>query len=241
MEGIERFERKCLLSLAAYYRLKAALAVHLEPDYYTRRQPGDRYLVRSIYYDTRDLRAYHEKDDGSYGRIKLRLRAYSETLNSDSGVSVELKTKSGNVMTKYSARVSYDEYLYFERSGHWPDLSDPVVMEFQRLVRARSLEPVVLVQYRREGYRSRNRLPLRVTVDHGVVSSRARTLFPARCILRPHRPRHVILEIKTAVREPRWLTDLVVQHSLKPVSNSKYVQGIEVIRPNMVTAREAAP
>ncbi|TVQ35759.1 MAG: polyphosphate polymerase domain-containing protein [Spirochaetaceae bacterium] len=241
MQGIQRFERKCLLSLTAYYRLKAALAINFEPDPYTRQEPSGRYLVRSIYYDTRDLRSYREKEDGSFGRIKLRLRTYSQRPDRNGLVSVELKTRNGNVMTKYTARVSFPEYRQFERCGHWPDLSDPVVMEFERLVRVRALEPVVLVQYRREGYRSRDRLPLRVTVDHEVVSSRAATLFPGRCILRPHRPRSVILEIKTAAREPRWLTDLVRQYSLTPVSNSKYVQGIEVVRPHMVTPRMAAP
>ncbi|TVR30868.1 MAG: polyphosphate polymerase domain-containing protein [Spirochaetaceae bacterium] len=241
MQGVQRFERKCLLSLAGYYRLKAALSVTLEADNYSRLQSGGRYLVRSIYYDTRDLRSYYEKEDGNFGRIKLRLRAYTDVPAARDPVSVELKTKSGNVMTKYSTHVSYSDYLHFERSGHWPDTSDPVVMEFERLRHVRALEPVVLVQYRREGYRSRDRLPLRVTLDHGVLSARARSLFPAGTILTPHRPRHVILEIKTAAREPRWLTDLVLQHALKPVSNSKYVQGIEVIRPSMVTPRVAAP
>ncbi|TVR52454.1 MAG: polyphosphate polymerase domain-containing protein [Spirochaetaceae bacterium] len=239
MDGLTRFERKCLLTLPAYYRLKAALRVHLEPDRYTVPAPDRRYLVRSIYYDSRDYRAYFEKESGNYGRIKLRIRAYSDSPESAGPISVEIKTRTGDVMTKYTTRVSYDEYAAFERTRHWPDRSDPVVMEFERLVHVRALVPVVLVQYRREGFISRERLPLRVTLDHGVVSARAASLFPERSILKPHRPNHVILETKTSDGEPRWLTELVMEHSLRVMANSKYVQGIEVIRPDMVTPREA--
>ncbi len=241
MSGLQRFERKYLISLAEYHRLRARLPLHFEPDAYTRKQARGRYLVRSIYYDTHDYRAYYEKEDGNFGRIKLRLRAYADHPESNDIVSVELKTRYGNVMTKHTTRVPHDHYVCFQSTGHWPVDGDPVTVEFARLVRVRSLIPVVLVQYHREGYQARSCRSVRLTLDHGVVSTRARSLFPQQVILRPHRPRSVILEIKTSDGEPRWLTDLVRAHQLKIMSNSKYVQGIEVIRPNMVTPREAAP
>lgn len=241
MPGIERFERKYLLTLGEYYRVRTRLGLHFEHDAYTRKEPSGRYLVRSIYYDTRDYRAYYEKEDGNFGRIKLRLRAYADVPGPDGIVSVELKTRNGNVMTKHTTRVPYGHYAEYEKTGHWPVDGDPVTAEFARLVRVRSLVPVVLVQYTREGYQARACRSVRLTIDHGVVSTRARSLFPDRAILRPHRPRHVILEIKTSGIEPRWLTKFVRANELKIMSNSKYVQGIEVIRPNMVTPREAAP
>lgn len=241
MSALARLERKYLLGLTEYHRLRTALPLYLEQDRFTKREGSGRYLVRSIYYDTRDYRAYYEKEDGAFGRIKLRIRSYTDAPDRDSLISVEIKTKSGNAMVKYSSHVCFADYEVFARSGHWPDTNDPVVQEFARLVRVRSLVPVVLVQYRREGYRSRDRLPVRVTVDHGVVSARASSLFPDHAILTPHRPKHVIFEVKTSVEEPAWLTQLVQTHELKATANSKYVQGIEVIRPNMVTPREIAP
>ncbi len=241
MSAIARLERKYLLGLTEYHRLRAALPLQLEADRFTRREPAGTYLVRSIYYDTRDYRAWYEKEDGDFGRIKLRIRSYTDTPDRDTPISVEIKTKSGNAMVKYSSHVAFEDYLAFARSGHWPDIREPVVQEFARLVRVRSLVPVVLVQYRREGYRSRDRLPVRVTVDHGVVSTRASNLFPDHAILTPHRPKYVIFEVKSSSGEPAWLTRLVREHGLKATANSKYVQGIEVIRPNMVTPREVAP
>jgi len=236
-----RFERKYLLGLHEYHRLRTALPLHVEKDRFTKAQGSGRYLVRSIYYDTRDYRAYYEKEDGAFGRIKLRIRSYTDTPEPDSVISVELKTKSGNSMVKYSTHVTFEDYRAYLKESLWPGKADPVLEEFERLRRSRSLLPVVLVQYHREGYRSRDRLPVRVTVDHEVVSTRARSLFPDHAILRPHRPKHVIFEVKTSVEEPEWLTDLVREHELKATSNSKYVQGIEVIRPNMVTPRMVAP
>jgi SPX domain protein involved in polyphosphate accumulation len=45
----------------------------------------------------------------------------------------------------------------------------------------------------------------------------------------------IILEIKHSQEQPDWLRRLVEQHSLKIIANSKYAQGIEVARPDLVT------
>ncbi|MFO8063692.1 MAG: polyphosphate polymerase domain-containing protein [Spirochaetia bacterium] len=238
MRSTSRFERKYRLSIAEYQRVRNAVRAFMKPDYYTAQSSG-RYLVHSLYYDTRDYRAYHERNDGDYGRIKLRIRVYTDTADEEPPVLVELKTKKGAVMEKHSSFASYARYLHFLTHGRWDSPDDPVLVEFERLVRSRSLQPVLLVQYRREGYRSRDGLhSTRLTLDHNVHSSHARELFPGDLVLKPHRPRNIILEIKTARREePEWLRSIVRGHSLKAVSNSKYVQGIEIVRPYMVTEK----
>ncbi len=197
--------------------------------------------MRSIYYDTRDYRAWYEKEDGNFGRIKLRIRAYTDHKQECDRVSVELKTRQGNSMKKFSSFVDFSEYEHFVKTGSWLNYQDQTVCEFERLRRVRQLVPVCLVQYRREGFTSLDRSPVRITMDHNVVSTRAATLFPDSPILKPHRPKRVILEIKTRGKEPPWLSGLVKQQLLKLSANSKYWQGIEIIRPNMVTPRQVAP
>lgn len=240
MNGVSRFERKYLLSLDEYYRLRNGIVPFAAKDYYTHRAGGS-YLVRSIYYDTRDYRAWYEKEDGDFGRIKLRIRAYTDRWDECRTISVEIKTKQANAMVKYSTHVEREEYEEFVGTGRWPSLEDETVNEFERLRHVRQLVPVCLVQYKREGYRARDGSAVRLTMDHGVESTRAEWLFPDSPILKPHRPKRSIFEVKTRETEPEWLLGVVRQHRLKMMANSKYWQGIEVVRPNMVTPRQAAP
>ncbi|MFP3960363.1 MAG: polyphosphate polymerase domain-containing protein [Spirochaetaceae bacterium] len=236
MRSTSRFERKYRLSVADYFRVRNTVRAFMQPDHYTR-QGGGQYLVHSLYYDTHDYRAFQERNDGDYGRIKLRIRVYTDSPCKESAVRAELKTKKGSLMEKHSSFASFRQYVHFCKHGSWDSPDDPVLVEFERLVRARNLEPTLLVQYRREGYRARDGLhSVRLTLDHNVHSTRARELFPRDHVLKPHRPRHIVLEIKTARREePEWLRGIIRRHSLKAEPNSKYVQGIEIIRPHMVT------
>jgi len=144
-------------------------------------------------------------------------------------------------MIKYSTHVDAAEYGHFVRTGSWPGYENDIVNEFERLRRVQHLVPVCLVQYRREGFAARDGSAVRLTIDHDVESTRASWLFPEKPVLKPHRPRRTIFEIKTRAGEPEWLQEIVRKHKLKLTSNSKYWQGIEIIRPNMVTPREAAP
>lgn len=240
MNGISRFERKYLLSLDQYYRLRNRIVPFAERDYYSR-AAGGAYLVRSIYYDTRDYRAWYEKEDGDFGRIKLRIRTYTDRPERCDTVSIEIKTRRGSAMVKYAARIDAGEYQEFVKTGRWPSLRDKTLNEFERLRRVRQLVPVCLVQYRREGFAARDGSPVRLTIDHDVESTRASRLFPESLVLKPHRPKRPIFEVKTRAGEPEWLRAVIREHTLKMTANSKYWQGIEIIRPNMVTPREAAP
>lgn len=125
-----RFEYKYILSTQQYYALKNALKPFLEQDPFTKIANDNRYFVSSIYYDTFDLKAFHERNDGQFGRIKLRIRTYSETAAEDSFISVELKTKKGNAMIKYSTLIPLKYYFYLIDNNCWPVDNDDVLNEF---------------------------------------------------------------------------------------------------------------
>ncbi|OPL12597.1 MAG: hypothetical protein AVO34_07105 [Firmicutes bacterium ML8_F2] len=230
-----RFEYKYQLSTLQYYRLKNAFRPHLEPDNYTRSASEKRYLVRSLYFDNASFEAYYEKIEGNFGRIKCRLRTYNETISDQTVLKVELKNRWGESIEKYSTVISAAEYGHFMKTGHWPAVNDPVLEEFERVYHLRSLKPVVLVQYYREGYRPRNREDLRITFDHDVKSCLANSLFPPSTFFKRHLFHTVILEIKCRRNQPLWLSRLARLHGLKYVANSKYTQGIEAVRPDLLS------
>jgi hypothetical protein len=119
-------------------------------------------------------------------------------------------------------------------SNHWPALEDPLLIEFERYVRLKTLVPLVLVEYRREGFSARAQQGLRITFDHQVQSARAASLFPPAPIFRAHQRGMVILEIKCNKSQPHWLRQMVQTQGLRIVANSKFTQGIEVSRPETV-------
>lgn len=223
-----RFEYKYVLSSAQCNAVRNALIGYMVPDRYSRLAPGGRYLVRSIYFDNDRYDSYFEKIEGNFGRIKYRIRAYSECEAHSPQVRVELKARWGHSIEKYSTFTAVEDYRTFMQQRHWPDRDDVVLVEFERLLHLKHLRPRVLVQYRREGFEPRARGDLRVTLDHGVQSAASSSLFPRVARFRHHRRHSVILEIKCRQARPAWLTELVLRHGLRYVANSKYTQGVEV-------------
>jgi hypothetical protein len=230
-----RFELKYRLSPQQYHQVHSALVPYMEPDPYTRGAPSGLYLVRSLYYDTYDYKAYHEKMGGDYGRTKLRIRAYTNDPGENQPVRVELKTRRGSAMEKFSIFVPGADGRTFLETRHWPRHDSPVLTEFERLLHLWALRPKLLVEYQREGLQSRQREDLRITFDHHVHSTASSSLFPQHPFFRKHHPHTIILEIKCRNEQPQWLTKLIKTHRLKFVANSKYTQGIEISRPDAVT------
>jgi SPX domain protein involved in polyphosphate accumulation len=139
-------------------------------------------------------------------------------------------------MEKYGCFITTSQYQEFMNKRHWPLKNNPVLDEVEQNFHSKHLQSKVLVEYLREGFQSRCRDDIRITFDHKVRSAFSKSLFPQNKIFfRSHHPQTIILEIKQYEKQPDWLRNIVQRHSLKIVANSKYVQGIEVACPEVVT------
>lgn len=232
--GDWRFEYKYQLSLAQYYQVKAAIRPYMRLDTYTRRAPNDRYLVRSLYFDTYDFRAFQEKINGDCDRTKLRVRTYSLAPQAIPGVRVEMKSRRGIAVEKHSVFVPPDVLDHFMQAGNWQGSDDPVLIDFERFVRLKHLAPQVLVEYQREGYHAIAQDNLRITFDHQVQSAAARSLFPDRLSFHQHNRGMVILEIKCNKSQPYWLRQIAFEQGLRIAANSKFAQAVQLSRPEVV-------
>lgn len=230
VHGAWRFELKYRINYFDYYQIRSALVPYMKKDYFTLKGQGQKYLVRSLYYDTYDYKSYDEKMSGDCDRIKFRLRTYSDTYSDEGKVRAELKVRRGNAMEKFTAFVNGCDYKSFMKNGLW-NVDNPVLDEYSRYVHLRELKPQILIQYLREGYEERARGGLRITFDHNVRSIQSDTLFPENnAFLRHHMPHTVVLEIKCRNERPQWLRNLVRDHGLKIIANSKFTQGIQASR-----------
>ena len=230
-----RFELKYSISRYQYLQVRNAILPFMSSDPFTRATPKNQYLVRSLYFDTPNYQAYYEKVNGDLNRVKFRIRTYSETIENAPTIRVELKVRKGLMMEKYSRFVELPEYQEFMNNWHWSLANNPVLDEFERNLHLKHLRPKVLVEYFREGFQSRNRDDIRITFDHKVRSVFSKSLFPKKGFFRPHHPHSIILEIKYYKKQPFWLGNIVRQHGLKIIANSKYAQGIEFASPDLVT------
>ena len=223
-----RFETKYRIRMVDYFAFKNALGPHFKPDPYTKIAPNRRYLVRSLYFDTRDYRMYTEKMDGDCNRIKFRIRTYGTDPHKDPDIRFEMKIRKGNLMQKFGSFVTHQQYRNFLNHGYLPSSEDVVLIEFGRFVKRLNLAPKMLVQYEREGFQSRALEGIRLTFDHRIISAYSKQLFPENIFWQRHHHTQVVLEIKHQNNMPDWLNKLIHAYHLKVVPNSKYTNSIEI-------------
>ena len=224
-----RFEWKYCVPRELAGELSAALEPRVGPDAYCT-GPDCIYRVRSLYYDTRDLRFYHEGKDGLKIRRKVRVRSYGTPQ-----YFLEIKRKLDEVTVKERVPVPGSR-LVEALNGVDPAvvLADRSPGDLRTLERFRSilitlgLVPTLLVTYVRRAMVGRNDPHLRITLDRDL---RGRTRPGPNALddegkLFAFEPRHV-LELKFNRRPPRWLMDIVARFHLKRVPYSKYCEGID--------------
>jgi len=230
-----RFEYKYRLPFSLYTKVKAFITPYMRMDDYTLDTPQKRYLVRSLYLDSDQFTNYIEKVHGDSDRVKLRIRTYTNSPMKSSPLRAEFKARRGIAVEKHSTWITLADYKTFSSSRHWLEHDDPILIEFERYVHMKNLRPKIIVEYHREGYRSRSKDNLRITFDHQVHSAHSAQLYPPHPFFHEHYPGKIVLEIKCNDMQPPWLRRLVQEYGLRPCTNSKYVQGINIARKDIVT------
>lgn len=229
-----RFERKYRCTYAQYYAIKNALFPYLQKDNYTRRASKNKYLVRSLYYDTAHYQIYFEKCGGNSDRLKYRIRTYSDNKSAGPDIRVEMKVREANLTKKYGAYTTIEDCDNFLNHRHWQNLNDPVLEEFERLVHLMNLEPKTLVEYHREGYQTRDGSGTRITFDHRIRSASSSELFPEKVFWQVHHHQMVVFEVKHTHTLQKWFHQAVKSHGLTLVPNSKFAFGIQASQPDLI-------
>lgn len=199
--------------------------------------PG--YTVRSMYFDTPDLRDYHQKESGDLQRRKLRIRGYGEPTSERSGdtppLFLEVKLKHEQAVWKTRARMTSSEA--------WALLQGDLDMEalpaaqrdaaryFLYRLRRERRRPTLLVTYDREPLVGRFDPSLRVTFDRHLRCQSYPAPTPDFASLyveeglRPVLPGHFILEVKFDRLYPSWLRPILGTMGLGRQALSKYAMG----------------
>ena len=186
------------------------------------------YTVRSIYFDSIDLKHYQEKVSGLKHRKKIRLRGYDYTPNSTVFFEVKRKFEDPGLKNRFST--NYFEALeMINKRTISTDNEDLNKFFFQ--VMSYNLRPIVNVIYDREPYTEiqPTQNNLRITFDknlRSVTYPKIDELF-LDDNLKQAMSDYFILEVKFDNFLPNWVRNMSESLSLKRESASKYVISID--------------
>ncbi len=222
MKQVLRFERKFLLPLEEYHRLRGRLDALLSKDSHTGR---DGYAIRSLYFDTLWDGDYFEKQDGVQLRRKLRLRIYDPA---SEFAFLEMKQKEGEYQLKRSLRLSRAAAQSLARGAYSPllELRDDFADECYALLSMRGYRPKAVIEYRREAYTAPEN-DTRITFDREIRATESHMdLFDPILPLYPVMDQgQVVLEVKYNGFLLEYLRELVGACERAQTSASKYCMG----------------
>jgi len=229
---LDRLEVKYLVDRTRRTALERDVMALMRLDAHSRREGG--YWVRSLYLDTPDYLAYHEKLAGAALRHKLRLRVYgADPARETPFVRLEIKSRVYNFIHKTTADVPLDDYPDIERALRCRTLPparlmrDPGVRAFFRLQRQLNMEPKVIVQYRRQAFERPEFQRVRVSFDDEVFASRYLDLLgPLQGGRRVLPYGHAVFEMKADGVMTRALHMLIGKYDLAHEAVSKYCYAV---------------
>lgn len=227
-----RYEYKFLVNEADLYSLRRKLEPFVYLDQYSDKSDHKEYTVRSIYFDTSNLKYYHDKIEGLRKRKKVRIRGYNE-LESGSISFLEVKRKYGNLSKKNRSPIQYKdledliknrdiESYVIDPSGNPALLAD--AENFLHHIYKRSLKPIVLIVYDREAFYSKFDSTLRLTFDKNLryrMSPSLDSLYFNEG-LKQSLINKFIFEVKFNTGFPSWLQSIIRELRLSRQALSKY-------------------
>lgn len=169
-------------------------------------------IYRSLYFDTSDLRCFHDHRRGRRIRHKVRIRHYPDRELS----FLEVKTKQNDAFTgKQRLELPYGQESLFERERSF--LCEVVGCDLAWVPSARvDYRRLSLIAFAAEE---------RVTIDHALEI--AMPNGPSRAL-----GAFTVVEIKQAKRFASPMVQRLVEHGFRERSLSKYVAAIATLHPN---------
>ncbi len=230
-----RYENRYMVDAETRVELENVLKFYMNLDPNVREERHNRYFVRSLYFDDDLYTNSYEGSDRHAARRKYRIRTYTDSINEESPVFLEVKGRSKE--RAYKRRVELPrtiiralEYGGCTFRGEFVKLAhiDPLFSSFNFDVQRMNLRPRLLVDYERRPYISDYLSDFRITFDSALELIVTDRLFDSTAdCQRLFMPGYSVMEIKFKVKMPAWFARLIGSFDLKPVADSKYYKGME--------------
>lgn len=224
IETFNRHEKKYRISAKQFDALNAVLRDHMEADWFN--TENFTYPICGLYYDTIDDYLIRTSLTHPTYKEKLRLRSYG-TPTTGSTIYVEIKKKFRGLTNKRRTGLKLDEAYEFLASGNLPILqpymNPQVLREVRYLLSQRELRPAVYLYYERRAMFEAGNSNLRISFDRNILSRNYDLRLEAGVYGDRLIPENEwLMEIKTSLAMPLWLTHLLTENEVYPQSFSKY-------------------
>jgi len=190
------------------------------------------YLIRDLYYDTDNWDIICKSIEKPSYKEKLRLRLYGE-YNSESQGFLEIKRKYDDIVYKRRIAFPIDE-LKNRRVMEIVSADDSQISrEIRYFLRINPVTEKIHITYKRTAYEGNKNSGLRITFDRDIAFH----LCPLNndffneynpdsgYRIENHKildPNQMLMEIKTEDAIPLWLTSILSENNIFPVSFSKF-------------------
>ena len=229
-QKFSRFEMKYIIRKSISESIQKEIRNFMAYDGYANKKLKKNYFVRSLYFENNNYSNFNEKVDGVKLRHKYRIRTYSNKLDKNTPIFLELKGRE-NLRT-YKTRFFIEQNdlnLFFEKKNYFKlkkTYSDNYLIEqFIFDCYRKNLSPKILVDYNRTPYINKSGLYFRLTFDNNIISLSNSSLYSTglnsgwrECLAG-----FTILEVKFESSIPAWFQRIVQSYQLQIRSISKFV------------------
>lgn len=212
----KRYEIKYLITIEQKEILKHLIKEYMIPDKFFES------TINNIYFDTPDNLLIRRSCEKPFYKEKLRIRKY-DTAKSEDTVFIELKKKFDGVV--YKRRIEMDEQTAMNYLSQKINLekASQISKEIDYfLYLYKSIQPSIYLSYNREAFLSKSDENFRMTFDKNIIFRDYDLSFKDGIYGDPILPKEIaLLEIKTSLGIPNWLTKFLSSNKIYKTSFSK--------------------
>lgn len=217
IDTFQRIEKKYLLNQDQYEAFLERIQPYMQLDEY------GLHTICNIYYDTKNFDLIRRSLDKPVYKEKMRLRSYGIPGEKDV-VFLEIKKKYDGVVYKRRVPMKMDECQDYLDSGEIPQKYDSQIMrEIDYFIKFYKPRPAMYIAYDRMAYFGKEDPNLRLTFDQNI-RNREEDLD----LKKGDKGNYLmdkgyhLLEIKIPMAIPLWLSSILTDLEIYPVSFSKY-------------------
>ena len=212
----KRYEIKYLITNEQKQIIKNVMSKYMTGDKYGRN------TICNIYFDTPDFLLIRRSLEHPVYKEKLRLRSYG-VAEHDSETFLEIKKKYNSVVYKRRTEMTESESMRYLCGGeHIED--NQIIREIDYFMSYyKNLAPKVFLSYEREAFYAKDDYDFRVTFDENILwrdydLSLCKGIYGTPIL----ENNYSLMEIKTGMSIPLWMTSVLSKNHIYKTSFSKY-------------------
>lgn len=208
-----RIEQKYLIDKNQMEALFDSISPYIECDEYFES------TINNIYFDNENNDMISESLEKPEFKAKVRLRSYG-TPGLNDKVFLEVKDKYKGIVGKRRIVISLKDFYDYINNGLNDD--DQIMKEIDYYFKKYDLKPYMFVGYDRKSYRGLENKNLRITLDENLRSRDTDLKLELGSAGTKYFNSDIyIMEIKTLDSMPLWLTRVLSELKIYPISFSK--------------------